>query len=230
MDPGNDSPLRAKAWEVYQRLVAAYGALPLKPRREPMHELVSTMLSHRTTEQEEAHAYRRMWDRFGSWEAIRDAPRDALIDAIAPATFAEAKAPNVQEALRRIIDARGAPSIDFLADLPTPEALAWLMALPGVGVKTASLVLLFCFGKPALPVDTHVHRVSQRLGLIGPKVSAQKAHEALPALLPHKAEVYFNFHKAMLRHGQRVCVWGTPRCARCPLTDLCDWYRDNRRA
>ncbi len=229
MNPEPGDPLRDRVLAVYARLVQAYGELPLVPRREPMHELISTMLSHRTTEQEEARAFERMWARFGSWEAIRDAPLDALIDAIAPANFAEAKAPNIQETLRRIIAERGEPSIDFLRDLPTESALAWLMALPGVGVKTASLVLLFCFGKPVLPVDTHVHRVSGRLGLIGPKVSASAAHKVLLDLLPHEPTVLFNFHKAMLRHGQQVCVWGTPRCARCPLTDLCDWFRDNRR-
>jgi endonuclease-3 len=149
-------------------------------------------------------------------EAIRDAPVEALIEAIAPANFAEAKAPRIQEALDRIISERGEPSIDFLRDPPAAEGLAWLMALPGVGIKTASLVLLFCFSKPLLPVDTHVHRVSQRIGLIGPKVSAETAHKLLLDMLPNDPPLLFNFHVAMLKHGQRVCVWGTPRCDRCP--------------
>lgn len=123
---------------------------------------------------------------------------------------------------------RGAATIDFLGDLPAEEGLRWLMALPGVGIKTASLVLLFCFQKAVLPVDTHVHRVSRRIGLIGPKVDATAAHRQLLALLPHEPHILFNFHVSQLRHGQQVCVWGTPRCERCPLTDLCAWYEEER--
>ena len=102
------------------------------------------------------------------------------------------------------------------------------MALHGVGIKTASLVLLFCFAKPVLPVDTHVHRVSQRVGLIGPKVGAEAAHHQLLALFPPDPYVLFNFHIAALKHGQQLCVWGSPRCEPCPLKDLCDWYQKNR--
>jgi endonuclease-3 len=205
-----------------------YSEQPLKPRREPMHELISTMLSHRTTQRNESLAFHSMWDHYGSWEAIRDAPTSELAKTIAQANFAEAKAPNIQAALRKIIDERGTPSINFLADLPTEEGLQWLMSLPGVGIKTASLVLLFCFAKPVLPVDTHVHRVSQRVGLIGPKATPDAAHSALLRLLPHEAFVLYNFHIALLKHGQRVCVWSDPKCVLCPLTDLCNWYQENR--
>jgi endonuclease III len=214
--------------EVYHRLLQKYGEVPLKPRREPMHELISTMLSHRTTQRNEASAFHRMWDHFGSWEAIRDAPVNELAQTIEQSNFAEVKAPNIKAALKRIIDERGKPSIEFLKDLPPEEGLAWLMDLPGVGIKTASLVLLFCFGKPVLPVDTHVHRVSQRLGLIGPKVTPAAAHHILLNLLPPDAYVLYNFHIALLKHGQQVCVWASPRCERCPLTDLCNWYQENR--
>jgi endonuclease-3 len=190
-----------------------------------MHELISTMLSHRTTGSNEDLAFRQMWQRFGSWEAIRDAPIAELAQTIAPSNFAEAKAPNIKETLRCIITERGKASIDFLRDLSPEEGLSWLMSLPGVGIKTASLVLLFCFDKPVLPIDTHVHRVSQRLGLIGPKVNPTAAHPLLLALLPPDPPLLYNFHLNMLRHGQKVCVWGTPRCPQCLLTDLCDWYQ-----
>lgn len=228
VDERHQEELRARAQEVYRRLIATYGERPLIPRREPMHELISTMLSHRTTGRNEDLAYQRMWAKFGSWEAIRDAPTAELAEAIAPSNFAESKAPRIQETLRRIIDERGEASIDFLRDLPTDEALRWLMALPGVGIKTASLVLLFCFARPVMPVDTHVHRVSGRVGLIGPKVGPEQAHHLLLALLPPDPYVLFNFHIAMLQHGRKVCVWGEPRCEQCPLTDICDWYRRNR--
>ncbi|WP_026370381.1 endonuclease III domain-containing protein [Kallotenue papyrolyticum] len=221
-------PLQARALEMYQRLLQTYGHRPLVPRREPMHELISTILSHRTTGRNEELAYQRMIARFGSWEAIRDAPVDELTAAIAPANYAEQKAPRIKEVLRRIIAERGAPTLDFLRAMPLSDAMAWLTALPGVGPKTASLVLLFCFGRPVLPVDTHVHRVTQRVGLIGPKVDAAAAHALLLRLLPPDPELLFNFHINTLRHGQRVCVWGTPRCSRCVLTDLCDYYLAGR--
>jgi endonuclease III len=217
--------LKQKADIVYDLLLQTYGELELVPRRTPMRELISTMLSHRTNHANEELAYSRMWERFGSWEAIRDAPTNELIEAIGSATFPEVKAPNIQRALAQIIDQRGEASIDFLADLPAEEGLAWLMSLPGVGLKTASLVLLFCFAKPVLPVDTHVHRVSGRLGLIGPKDSAEKAHDLLLHVYPRDAHVLYNFHKAMLKHGQQICVFKHPRCERCPLQRQCDYYQ-----
>ena len=222
-----DEALKEKAMEVYRRLLKTHGERPLVPRREPMHELISTMLSHRTTQKNEAVAFDRMWQYYGSWEAIRDAPVEELAEKIEPSNFPEVKAPNIKEALRRIIDERGEPSIDFLRDLPADQALKWLMDLPGVGVKTASLVLLFCFSKPVLPVDTHVHRVSQRVGLIGPKVNPTAAHPLLLSLLPPDPYILFNFHIALLLHGQKICIWGTPRCEKCPLTDICDWYQSH---
>lgn len=214
-----------KALVVYNLLIETYGELELKPRREPMHELISTMLSHRTTQANEALAYQRMRERFGSWEAIRDAPLDQLIEAIAPSTFPESKAPNIQKALTKIIAERGAnPDLEFLRELPTEEAFAWLVDLPGVGIKTATLVLLFCFSKPVIPVDTHVHRVSGRLGLIGAKVSAEAAHHLLLELLPPEPHVLYNFHVAMLKHGQRICTYNNPKCPQCPLRNICDYY------
>ncbi len=217
--------LSEKAMAVYAILLKTYGEIPLKPRREPMHELISTMLSHRTTQANEAQAYERMWQHFGSWEAIRDAPVDKLAEAITPATFPEAKAPNIKKALSKIIEERGEPNIDFLRDLPVEEGFSWLTALPGVGIKTASLVLLFCFARPIIPVDTHVHRVSGRLGLIPAKMSAEAAHDALLELLPPDPHVLFNFHIAMLKHGQRICTFNAPKCPKCPLKELCDYYQ-----
>ena len=220
--------LQAKTMQVYQLLLERYGERPLVPRRQPMHELISTILSQRTTNKNEALAYDRMWQRFGSWEAIRDAPVDELTEAISPSNYPEVKSPHIKETLRQIIDERGEANIDFLADLPPDEGLAWLMALPGVGIKTASLVLLFCFSKPVMPVDTHVHRVSQRVGLIGPKVGTEQAHHQLLLLLPNDPYILFNFHIANLRHGQQLCIWGNPRCEPCPLKHICNWYQANR--
>jgi endonuclease-3 len=222
-DAAADDLLRQKAAALYDVLTAHYGLLELKPRREPMRELISTMLSHRTTHADEELAYTRMWERFGSWEGIRDAPVDELADAIRTSRWPEVKAPHIKAALARIITERGEANIDFLADWPVEQGMAWLRSLPGVGVKTASLVLLFCFAKPILPVDTHVHRVSQRVGLIGPKVTAEQAHTLLLALLPRDAYILYNFHKALLRHGQRICTYSDPKCAQCPALSLCNY-------
>jgi endonuclease-3 len=220
--------LKAKAWQLYEKLLAAYSHHPNVPRREPMHELISTILSHRTTQRNEALAYDRMIGRWGAWEAIRDAPVDELAEAIAPANYPEIKAPRIKQVLQRIIDEHGSANIDFLRDMPLQEAMDWLTLLPGVGVKTASLVLLFCFQRPVLPVDTHVHRVSQRIGLIGPKVDPTAAHPLLLALFPKDPQILYNFHINALRHGQQICIWGKPKCAKCPLTDICNYYQVNR--
>ncbi len=218
--------LTEKADIVYQRLIEMHGELERVARREPMHELISTLLSHRTTEAQEARAYDAMMTRFGSYEAIRVAPFEELVESIQGVNWPEVKASNIQKVLNRIESERGELSIAFLGDLPTDDALQWLLDLPGVGLKTATLVLLFCFGKEVLPVDTHLHRVSGRVGLIGPKVSAEKAHKELLALLPKDGHALYNFHIAMLRHGQRICAWKSPRCAQCPLTDICSYFQE----
>src|SRR5690606_26215451 len=124
----------------------------------------------------ETLAFKRMWDFYGSWEAIRDADTAELTELIAPSNYAEAKAPHIKATLAQIIRERGEANIDFLQDLPVEEGLQWLVSLPGVGMKTASLVLLFNFSKQIMPVDTHVHRVSLRTGLLAPRTSAEKAH------------------------------------------------------
>ncbi|MEW6297037.1 MAG: endonuclease III [Thermodesulfobacteriota bacterium] len=217
--------LAEKARAVYDRLGQAYGIRPWKPRRDALRELISTILSHRTRSADEWAAMDRLWQTCGSWEAIRDAPVEAIEQAICGVSWPERKAPHIKNVLRMIAERRnGDFRLDFLKDLPAEEAMAWLRSLPGVGVKTASLLLLFNFRQPVLPVDTHVHRVSQRIGLIDAKTTPEKAHELLPRLLPRDPDVYWNFHLNMIRHGREVCVWGRPRCERCVLTDLCDYY------
>ena len=221
--------LAARALDMYQRLGAAYGIRPWLRRREPLHELISTVLSHKTNGVNEEKAFNQLWQQYGSWQAIADAPVDAITELIAPANYPEVKAPRIKAILQTIIAERGAPDIEFLADLPIEQALAWLTALPGVGPKTATLVLLFCFHKPVLPVDTHVHRVSGRIGLIGPRATADQAHDLLLGLLPPDATLLWNFHHNMLKHGQQVCVWNTPRCGKCVLREVCDYGRERER-
>ena len=215
--------LSAKALEVTRRLTEFYGELPFSSK-DPMSQLVDIILSHRTRDEQTAAAYDNLLKRFGSWEAVRDAPTSEVEAVIENVNWPEAKAPRLQALMRRITEERGELNLDFLRDLPVEEGAAWLRRLGGVGPKTAACVLLFSCQKPILPVDTHVHRISIRLGLIGKKVTADAAHDLLQALLPRDARTIYNFHKGLLRHGQRICVYDRPRCEKCPITDLCDYY------
>ncbi|GCE06596.1 endonuclease III domain-containing protein [Dictyobacter aurantiacus] len=216
--------LSAKALEVSQRLTEAYGVSEWS-KKDPMSMLVDIILSHRTRDEQTAAAYDNLLKTFGSWEAVRDAPTEKVQDAIANVNWPEVKAPRLQAIMRQITEERGNLDLNFLRDLPVEEGAAWLNRFEGVGPKTTACVLLFSCRLPLLPVDVHVHRVSGRLGLIGKKVTADAAHTLLQALLPQDARSIYNFHKALLRHGQRICVYEHPRCNRCPITDLCDYYK-----
>lgn len=223
--PTNDvAALSAKALEVTRRLTDLYGELPFSSK-DPMGMLVDILLSHRTRDEQTAAAWEHLLQRFGSWEAVRDAPTQDVQDTIANVNFPEVKAPRLQKIMREITEERGNLNLDFLCELPLAEAAAWLNRFDGVGPKTTACVLLFSCRMPTLPVDVHVHRVSGRLGLIGKKVTAEAAHTLLQALLPQDSRSIYNFHKALLRHGQRICVFEHPRCSKCALTDLCDYYQ-----
>lgn len=216
--------LREKIVAVTERLNEFYGIAPWSTK-DPLSMLVEIMLSHRTRDEQTLAAYDNLLKRFGSWEGVRDAPVQEVQQAIARVNWPEVKAPRLQAMLRRITEERGNLNLDFLRDVPVEEGALWLDSIDGVGPKTRSCVLLFSCRKPILPVDAHVWRVSMRLGLIGRKVTADAAHVLLQALLPNDATFTHNFHKDLLRHGQRICIYGTPRCWECPVTALCDYYQ-----
>ena len=224
------SPAIDKALANHALLNEFFGPVPKAARRTPMRELISTLLSHRTTHADEELAYDRMLEAFGDWEGVLHAPLEDLIHAIRTTRWPATQAPRIQEILGRIkAETGGSYSLDFLADWDTERAMAWLTDMPGIGLKTASLVLLFNFRKPVLPVDAHVHRVMQRLGVIGPKVSVEKAHTVLLGLLKPEldAEGLFNFHKHNYWHGQQICFFQRPNCARCPLKGFCNYYLEH---
>ncbi|WP_299987793.1 endonuclease III [uncultured Pontibacter sp.] len=225
---GYELPAEEKIVITHELLNQEYKRLELDPRRSHMHELISTMLSHRTNHADEQKAYYTMLERFGDWEGVLNAPEDELADAVSTTRYPLQKAPQIQHTLRMIKEDRGEINIDFLADLPIDEAMAWLTRLPGVGPKTATLLLLFNFKKPVLPVDTHVFRVSQRVGLIGAKVTANKAHDVLLEMLPKDATELFNFHKHLFWHGQKICTWSYPKCEKCVLNGICNYYSQVR--
>ncbi len=220
------SNLRPKVLEVHRLLVDSYGEQPDHPRLKPVAELVCTILSQNTNDVNRDVAFDRLRDRFPSWEEVRDAPVEEIEAAIRPAGLGRQKAPAIQRALRRITEEHGEISLDFLEGMPLEDARKWLMQLKGVGPKTAAIVLLFAFGRPAFPVDTHVHRISKRLGLIGPKVSREKAHVLLEEIVP--ADLYYTLHLNLLAHGRQICLARNPRCAQCTLAGLCDYYRSHR--
>jgi endonuclease-3 len=215
------NPETEKILRIHDLLKNEYGDRPWRPH-DPVASLVNTILSQNTNDVNRDRAFERMRERLPTWEAVRDAPLEALIDAIRPAGLAPTKGPRIQEALRRITTERGEISLDFLADLPVAEARAWLLSIPGVGPKTAAIVLLFALGKPAFPVDTHVHRLSRRLDLIPDKVSRERAHELLEALVP--PELYYVFHLNLIAHGRAVCHARNPQHDGCVLRRECALY------
>ena len=225
MSSSPDPALRAKALAIHDRLCDAYDCpVPFFSDKDPLSELVSALLSHRTKNRDSGRAYARLRERFPTWEAVRDAPTAEIEAAVSACTWPEQKAPRIQAVLRAITDERGSLSLDFLADLPVAEARAWLERLKGVGPKTSAAVLLFSeLRRPALPVDSHHHRVAQRLGLIPESMAVGPAHDALAALMPEAwdARTVYDHHEVFMLHGQRCCFWRTPACPRCPLLDLC---------
>jgi endonuclease-3 len=216
--------LRSKALAVHQRLMEIYGRPQWRSHLDPISQVVSTIISQNTSDVNRDRAFERLRARFASWEVVRDAPVEAIEEAIRPAGLAQQKAPRIKGALQFITQERGELSLDFLKDLPVDEAKAWLTQVKGIGPKTAAIILLFSLGMPAFPVDTHVHRVTQRLGLIGLKVSAAKAHVILEDLLP--AAIYYPFHLNVIRHGREICHARNPQCEICPLQTLCDYYQE----
>ena len=211
-------PLRPAA--IIKRLEREAPLTPWRPTRAPVAELVLTLLSQNTSDTNSGRAFQQLLKRFDDWDEILAAPVEAVEDAIRPGGLAPTKARRMHALLAELRDRLG-PEWDagLLETMPIPEAKQWLTSLPGVGPKTAACVLLFSLGRPALPVDTHVHRVSQRLGLIGPKVGALPAHAALEAQMT--PDRYYPFHVLLIRHGRRVCHARAPRCGECVLADRC---------
>jgi len=210
--------------EILSRLTALYGVPEWRPHREPMGELVLTLLSQNTADTNSGRAFARLLQRFPDWQAVLDAPLPEIEDAIRPGGLAPTKAPRLKAMLAEIKARSGGLDLSFLKDLPDAGARDWLRTLPAVGPKTAACVLLFALGKPALPVDTHVYRVALRLGLVASKLNPEKAQEVLEAAVPPDDQ--FLFHVMLIRHGRHTCTARNPACDRCPLLDGCPAGRE----
>jgi endonuclease-3 len=215
--------LRDKYEAIHLQLVETYGEPTWRPHLPPVDELVNTILSQSTSDTNRDYAFAALRERFPDWESVIAAPEEEVREAIRPAGLANQKAPRIQKALREILHHQGELSLEFLREMPLEAAEKWLTDIKGVGPKTAAIVLLFAFGRPAFPVDTHVHRVTRRLGLIGPKVSAEKAHNLLREI--GQPETFYAFHLNIIRHGRQVCHARNPKCSVCPLSELCLYFK-----
>lgn len=217
----NSGDLQGKALEIHERLLDTYGE-PRRRRLDPVSELVSTVISQNTNDVLRDRAFDRLRGRFSTWEQVRDAPVEEIAAAIQIAGLSRQKAPSIKRALQFVTEERGELNLDFLRDMNADEAKRWLTSIKGIGPKTAAIILLFALDMPAFPVDTHVHRVTKRLGLIPPHASRERAHQILEALMP--PETYYAFHLNLIRHGREVCQARQPRCEVCILRDVCDYY------
>ena len=214
-----------KATQVHYKLIEFYGQPVWRNPLPPVDELISTILSQNTNDVNRDRAFNNLREKYPTWEAVRDAPEDKIIDAIRTAGLANQKGPRIQAVLQAITEERGELDLCFLEELSTQEAMTWLLKFKGVGKKTASIVMLFSLGKPAFPVDTHVHRISGRLGLRPLKMNADKAHAHLAGQFPPDA--FYAAHLNIIRLGREICNARNPKCDLCPLSELCDYYHQS---
>ncbi len=218
--------LRQCALEVYHRLLKKYGEPSWGNELPILDELVSTILSQNTNDINRDRAFTQLRRHFPTWERVRDAGAEEVIAAIRPAGLANQKGPRIQNILRQITAERGSLELEFLREMPADEAKSWLLQFVGVGPKTASIVLLFSLGKDAFPVDTHIQRVTGRIGLRPEKMTNEQAHRHLAELFP--PETYKVAHLNIIRLGREVCHPRKPACEVCVLQSLCDYYQKSQ--
>ena len=214
-------PDRRRIRAIYRRLDAFFGGELAPPRAaDPLDELILTVLSQHTSDLNAERAFADLQRAFpGGWRQIVDAPTVVVADAIRSGGLANSKAPRIQAILLEVRDREGSFDLSSLRALSDDDARDYLIGLPGIGPKTAAVVLSFALGRDAMPVDTHVHRVTKRLGLIPPKATAERADRILHELVPDGMRT--PLHVAFIRLGREICKAPTPRCRQCPLKDLC---------
>ena len=212
--------LAQRALKIHETLLEVFGEPIWRNPLPPVDELVSTILSQNTNDTNRDRAFNSLRAKFATWEAVRDANAEDVVAAIRPAGLANQKGPRIQQVLRQITEERGGLDLSFLKDLPLEEARSWLMKFNGVGPKTAAIVLCFSLGRPAFPVDTHIYRVSGRIGLHPEKMTVEQAHPHLENLFP--PETYYAAHLNLIRLGREVCHARKPDCPSCPIRKMCD--------
>ena len=213
-----------RAITIHQKLVDYYGFPDWRNPLPPLDELVSTILSQNTNDVNRDRAFDALTARYATWEEVRDADEQEVIDTIRPAGLANQKGPRIQNILKEISAQKGSLDLTFLNNMSTEDARQWLLQFKGVGPKTAAIVLQFSLDKPAFPVDTHIYRVTGRIGIRPIKMTADQAHFYLEELLPE--ETYYPTHLNIIRLGREICHARRPVCAQCPLNALCDFYAE----
>jgi endonuclease-3 len=213
--------LQNRALSIHKKLIEVFGEPTWRTPLPAIDELVSTILSQNTNDINRDRGFNALRAKLPTWEAVRDANPEDVIAAIKPAGLANQKGPRIQQVLRAITEERGSLNLDFLTGLPIEEARAWLTKFNGVGPKTAAIVLCFSLNMPAFPVDTHIYRVSGRIGLRPEKMTVEQAHPHLEAVFP--PETYYAVHLNIIRLGREVCGARKPNCPQCPIRELCDY-------
>lgn len=216
--------LQERALDVHQKLISFYGDPIWRNPLPAIDELVSTILSQNTNDVNRDKAFDSLRARFPTWEQVRDAPEAEVIDAVRIAGLGNQKGPRIQKVLQAIQAERGNLDLSFLKDMPLEDARNWLTKFNGVGPKTAAIVLCFSLGIPAFPVDTHVYRVTGRIGLRPMAINVENAHPYLESIFP--PETYYAGHLNIIRLGREVCHARKPDCAACPLRDVCDYFQN----
>lgn len=190
-----------------------------KVRRDPLDELILTILSQSTSDANCYRGWEALRARFPDWDAALAAPNGEVEETIRPAGLSKQKSATILSVLARLRDEHGSPTLDHLETMDDDSAIEYLTSFKGVGVKTAACVLCFSMGRDVIPVDTHVHRIALRLGLVPERASAVKTHEILNKIVP--PELRYELHVLMIGHGRQTCTARSPRCGECVLSNLC---------
>lgn len=204
---------------LHRRLDDEYGPFEPFPHKDGFSQLIVTVLSQNTNDVNRDRAFKNLKSKFPTWDDVRRAPLRKIENAVRVGGLAHNKSIAIKKILKEIKSRYGKYTLDPIAELSMDEALDELTALPSVGLKTAACVLLFTYGKPAIPVDTHVHRLSIRLGLVKPKATAENTFHVLMKITPD--ELKYPFHVFLIKHGRAVCRSQKPQCGECVLSDLC---------
>ena len=218
------NPLAQRAVKVHEALLEFYGEPIWRNPLPAIDELVSTVLSQNTNDVNRDRAFDALRAKFPTWEAVRDAKENTVIEAIRVAGLANQKGPRIQAVLKAITKERGNLDLLFLKEMSVDDARNWLTKFNGVGPKTAAIVLCFSLGMPAFPVDTHVYRVTGRIGLRPERMTVEQAHPHLEALFP--PETYYAAHLNIIRLGREICSARKAFCGKCPLIKLCDYGKN----
>jgi endonuclease III len=213
--------------KIRNRLVEAFGMPEWRQPLPAVDELVSTILSQNTNDTNRDAAFEQLRATFSDWNAVMEADTADVVDAIRTAGLANQKGPRIQDSLREIAQfTHGDLNLDFLCEMPIEEARQWLISVKGVGPKTAAIVLLFSLGIPAFPVDTHIYRVTGRIGLRPQNLSVEKTHTYLEERIPEDA--FYDLHLNLIRLGREVCGARKWQCFRCPIEELCQFDQKNQ--